>query len=156
MADVLIGLGGNIGDVAATFELALARLEAAGCRLLARSSNWKTPPWGFTDQPAFVNACARLETTLAPQAFLALCLKTETELGRRREIHWGPRVIDIDVLDYDGQTIAEPDLVLPHPFVAERAFVLVPLAEIAPERLIAGRTVAALRAAIDTTGITPA
>lgn len=156
MADALIGLGGNIGDVAATFDRAVTHLEAGGCRILARSSNWKTPPWGLTDQPAFVNACIRLETNLSARALLDLCLATENALGRRREIHWGPRTLDLDVLDYDGLTIAEPGLVLPHPFVAERAFVLVPLAEIAPDRVIAGRTVAALRAAVDTTGIEPA
>ena len=153
MADALVALGGNLGDVAATFEAALAALEAGGCRILARSSNWRTPPWGFTEQPAFVNACVRLETELSPRALLTLCLATEDALGRRREIHWGPRTLDLDVLDYDGLTIVEPGLTLPHPLIAERAFVLVPLCEIAPDRVIAGRTVAALRASIDTAGI---
>jgi 2-amino-4-hydroxy-6-hydroxymethyldihydropteridine diphosphokinase len=153
MADVLLGLGGNLGDVASTFDAALERLADHGCRILARSSNWKTPPWGFTDQPAFVNACVRLETELEPHALLKLCLKIENELGRRREIRWGPRTLDIDLLDYDDRVIADPDLVLPHPFIGERAFVLVPLAEIAPERRLSGRTVADMLDRIDTAGI---
>lgn len=153
MAEALIGLGGNLGDVAATFEAAIARLAAGGCRLAARSSNWSTPPWGFTDQPAFVNAAIAVETALDPHALLTLCLATEAALGRVRTVRWGPRVIDLDLLDVAGVTLDEPDLVLPHPRIAERAFVLVPLAEIVPDRVIAGRTVAAMAAAIDRTGI---
>lgn len=153
MPEALIGLGGNLGDVAATLEAALAGLEAGGARIVARSSNWKTPPWGVTDQPAFVNACALVATDLDPRALLDLCLATEQALGRRREVKWGPRVIDLDVLDYDGRTIAEPGLTLPHPFLTERAFVLVPLAEIVPDRVVAGARVADHLARLDTTGV---
>jgi 2-amino-4-hydroxy-6-hydroxymethyldihydropteridine diphosphokinase len=153
MAEALIGLGGNLGDVAATLDAALARLEAGGARVRARSSNWKTPPWGVTDQPAFVNACVLVETALSPRELLDLCLTVETSLGRRREAKWGPRVIDLDVLDYDGRTVSEPGLILPHPFLTERAFVLVPLAEIAPDRVIAGATVRDHLAKIDTSGV---
>lgn len=151
--DALVGLGGNLGDVAATFGAALAALEAGGCRILARSSLWRTPPWGKTDQPAFLNACVRLETDLAPPALLALCLTTETALGRVRTEKWGPRTLDLDLLDVAGVTLATPDLTLPHPWIAERAFVLTPLAEIAPERLIGGRRVADMAAAIDRAGL---
>lgn len=153
MADALIGLGGNLGDVAATFRTALARLEAGGCRIVATSSIWKTPPWGVTDQPPFLNACLRVETALTPRALLDLCLATETALGRVRDRKWGPRTLDLDVLDVDGRAVAEPGLTLPHPFLAERAFVLIPLAEIVPDRVIAGRTVAAMAAAIDAGGL---
>ena len=153
MADALIGLGGNLGDVAATFEAALARLAAAGVAVVARSSIWRTPPWGKTDQPAFLNACVRVETSLSPRALLDLCLATETALGRVRTDRWGPRTLDLDLLDVDGATVAEPGLTLPHPWIAERAFVLLPLAEIAPDRLIAGRRVADMAAAIDATGL---
>ena len=153
MADALLGLGGNLGDVAATFAAALAALEAGGARVVARSSLWRTPPWGMTDQPAFLNACVRVETDLAPRALLDLCLATETALGRVRTQKWGPRTLDLDVLDVDGRSVVEPGLTLPHPFVAERAFVLLPLAEIAPERVIAGRRIADMAAAIDAAGL---
>jgi 2-amino-4-hydroxy-6-hydroxymethyldihydropteridine diphosphokinase len=153
MAEALIGLGGNLGDVATTLERALERLEAGGARVLARSSNWQTPPWGVTDQPAFVNACVLVETALGPRALLDLCLATETALGRRREMKWGPRVIDLDVLDYDGREVDEPGLRLPHPHLAERAFVLVPLAEIVPDRVVAGARVRDHLAKIDATGV---
>lgn len=153
MPDALIGLGGNLGDVGATFRAALAALEAGGCRILAASSIWKTPPWGRTDQPAFLNACIRVETDLAPRALLDLCLSTETALGRVRSEKWGPRTLDLDVLDVDGRTVDEPGLVLPHPFLAERAFVLLPLAEIVADRTIGGRTVAAMAAAVDASGL---
>ncbi len=153
MPEALIGLGGNLGDVAATLRAALRCLESGGCRVVARSSNWKTPPWGVTDQPAFVNACALIETDLEPRALLDLCLDTEQALGRRRDVKWGPRVIDLDVLDYDGRTVAEPGLSLPHPFLTERAFVLVPLAEIVPDRIVAGASVRAHLARIDATGV---
>lgn len=149
MADALIGLGGNLGEVAATFREALRLLEAGGCRIVAKSSIWKTPPWGETDQPPFLNACIRVETALSPRALLDLCLATETALGRVRTRKWGPRTLDLDVLDVDGETVEEPGLTLPHPWIAERAFVLIPLAEIVPDRLIAGRTVAAMAAAAE-------
>ncbi len=153
MAEALIGLGGNLSDVAATIEQALAALEADGVRVLARSSNWRTPPWGKTDQPAFVNACILAETGLEPRALLDLCLEVERRLGRRREERWGPRVIDLDLLDVDGRVIDEPGLTLPHPRLSERAFVLVPLAEIAPDRVVAGARVRDHLAAVDTAGI---
>lgn len=155
MADALVGLGGNLGDVAATFHAALARLRTGGGRILAASSIWRTPPWGRVDQPAFLNACVRLETDLSPRALLDLCLSTETALGRVRNEKWGPRTLDLDLLDVDGQAVDEPGLTLPHPWIAERAFVLVPLAEIAPDRRIAGRRVADLAAAIERGEMTP-
>lgn len=153
MADALIGLGGNLGDVATTFDEALKRLEKSGVRILARSSNWRTPPWGVTDQPPFLNACVRAETDLSPRALLDLCLRIEIEFGRRREAKWGPRTLDLDLLDVDGVSLDEPGLILPHPFLTERAFVLVPLAEIAPDRIVAGRTVAEHAARISHDGL---
>ncbi len=153
MSEALIGLGGNLGDVPATLERALAALEAGGARISARSSNWKTPPWGKTDQPAFVNACVLVETALGPRALLDLCLAVETALGRRREVKWGPRAIDLDVLDHDGQRIDEPGLTLPHPHLTERAFVLVPLAEIVPDRVVAGARVREHLAKVDASGV---
>ena len=160
MAEALLALGGNVGDVRATFDRAVALLCDGGAarpqvRLLGRSSDYRTPPWGVTDQPAFVNCCLRVDTVLTSRALLARTQSVETALGRNRakERRWGPRTIDIDLIAYDGVRCAAPDLTLPHPRALERAFVLVPLAEIAPQRLIAGRTVAAALADLSTDGI---
>ena len=166
MARAYLGLGGNIGDVRATVAAALARLDAAGARLVTRSADYETPPWGKLDQPAFVNACAVVETALDPEALLALCLKVEADLGRRRLEKWGPRVIDIDVLAYEDAsggtaatiagpvlTLQSPTLTIPHPYMLERAFVLLPLAEIAPDLVIRGTRVADAAAAMGSDGI---
>ena len=103
-------------------------------RLIARSSDYRTPPWGVKDQPPFINLCIAVETTLGPRELLARAQEVERRLGRDRahEKRWGPRTADIDILAYDDLTVDEPDLTLPHPRLFERAFVLVPLAEIAP------------------------
>ena len=154
MADVLLGLGGNVGDAAATIVAALARLEEAGVEIVARSSLYRTAPWGKTDQPPFVNACAVVRTDLHPRGLLDRILTAESDLGRRRGELWGPRTIDVDILDYDGLTLDEPGLTLPHPRLTERAFVLIPLAEIAPDRVVAGRPVRDWAADADATGVT--
>jgi 2-amino-4-hydroxy-6-hydroxymethyldihydropteridine diphosphokinase len=155
-AEALLGLGGNVGDVRATFERAIAMLCADGAmRLVARSSNYRTPPWGVTNQPAFTNAVIMIATSLTPHALLARAQNVELALGRDRasERRWGPRPIDIDILSYDDVVLREPDLTLPHPHLFERAFVLLPLAEIAPDRVIAGKRVADALSALDVTGI---
>lgn len=156
MAEALLALGGNVGDARATLARAVDMLcDGEGVRLTARSSDYRTAPWGVTDQPAFVNLCIAVETALAPRALLARAQAVEHALGRdrARERHWGPRTADIDLIDYDGRMVAEPGLVLPHPRLAERAFVLVPLAEIAPDRVIGGEKVRDLLARCDTGGI---
>jgi 2-amino-4-hydroxy-6-hydroxymethyldihydropteridine diphosphokinase len=155
MAEALLALGGNLGDVRATLDRAVVMLCEGPVELKARSSDYMTPPWGVEDQPRFVNLCIAIETTLTPQALLARAQAVEQALGRRRdkERRWGPRPIDIDILAYNDLRIDEPDLTLPHPRLFERAFVLVPLADIAPERMIAGRQVRAALAALDTSGI---
>jgi 2-amino-4-hydroxy-6-hydroxymethyldihydropteridine diphosphokinase len=143
MADVLIALGGNIGDVRTTFERAIPMIVArSNATLVARSSDYETPPWGDTAQPPFINACIRLSTAFEPRPLLASLHAIEAEFGRDRtnERRWGPRPLDLDLLAYDDLAIASDDLMLPHPRLFERAFVLVPLAEIAPNRLIAGQT----------------
>jgi 2-amino-4-hydroxy-6-hydroxymethyldihydropteridine diphosphokinase len=149
-----LALGGNLGDVASAFITALAVLGAdPRCRLTASSSVYRTPPWGRTDQPAFLNMATLVETTLRPRELLDLCLAIEQKLGRERHELWGPRTLDIDVLTYGEVKIGEPGLTLPHPRIAERAFVLVPLAEIAPDLRINGATAAELLARVDATGI---
>lgn len=156
MADVLIALGGNVGDVRTTFARAIPLITArANGVLLARSSDYETPPWGDTAQAPFVNACIRIETGVEPRALLAALHAIEAEFGRDRaaERRWGPRPLDLDLLAYDDLAVASNDLMLPHPRLVERAFVLVPLAEIAPDRLIAGRTPAQVVAGLSTEGI---
>jgi 2-amino-4-hydroxy-6-hydroxymethyldihydropteridine diphosphokinase len=156
MADALVALGGNVGDVRATLHRAIAALcDGEQVRLSARSSDYRTPPWGVEDQPAFVNLCIAVETALTPRMLLERAQAVERTLGRERakERRWGPRPIDIDLIAYDDVTVHEPDLELPHPHLFERAFVLVPLAEIAPERVIAGIRVRDALALIDTTGV---
>jgi len=156
MTEALIALGGNLGDVRETLARAIAKLcESGDVRLLARSSDYLTPPWGVEDQPPFVNLCLAVDTVLAAQALLARAQAVERALGRdrAREQRWGPRPLDIDILTYDDVVLNEPELTLPHPRLFERAFVLVPLAEIAPDLLIAGIRVRDALARLDTTGI---
>ncbi|MBN8963250.1 MAG: 2-amino-4-hydroxy-6-hydroxymethyldihydropteridine diphosphokinase [Rhizobiales bacterium] len=154
MGNVLIALGGNIGDVRATFPKAISNiLGMAQATLLARSSDYRTPPWGEEAQDPFINACVEVETSLDPHALLFTLQKIEKRFGRVRDQRWGPRTLDLDLLAYDDAVINQPDLTLPHPRLFERAFVLVPLAEIAPDRVIAGRSVAAALAQLSTEGI---
>ncbi len=139
-----LGLGSNLGDTRATLEAAIRRLSATdGILLVARSSDYRTPPWGPVPQDDFRNCCVVIDTTLAPADLLKRCLEVETELGRVREVRWGPRTIDIDVLIYGTEQVREADLEIPHPRMGDRAFVLTPLAEIWPDAPIgAGRTAA--------------
>ncbi len=156
MPDALLALGGNVGAVRDTLDRAIAMLcDGADIRLSARSSDYSTPPWGVSDQPPFVNLCIAIETALAPHALLARAQAVESAFGRdrTRERHWGPRPIDIDIIAYDDVTLDRPELTLPHPRLFERAFVLVPLAEIAPERMIAGTRVRDALTAVDVSGI---
>jgi 2-amino-4-hydroxy-6-hydroxymethyldihydropteridine diphosphokinase len=156
MAEALIALGGNVGDVRATLVRAIELLCQDGAvTLRARSSDYRTPPWGDEDQPAFVNACIMAATALPARALLERAHAVERALGRNRERErrWGPRTMDIDIIAYDDLVLNEPDLILPHPRLFERAFVLVPLAEIAPDRLIAGVRVRDALAHVDASGI---
>jgi 2-amino-4-hydroxy-6-hydroxymethyldihydropteridine diphosphokinase len=156
MAEALIGVGGNLGDTRAIMDRAIASFcDGADVRLKARSSDYRTPPWGVTAQPPFINACIAVETELPPRGLLARAQGTERAFGRdrAREQRWGPRILDIDLLAYDDLLLRDPDLILPHPRLFERAFVLVPLAEIAPERIIAGRKVSEALSQLNTAGI---
>jgi 2-amino-4-hydroxy-6-hydroxymethyldihydropteridine diphosphokinase len=154
--EVLIGLGGNVGNARATLDRAVAMFcDGREVTLIARSSDYRTPPWGLEDQPPFVNLCLIVATALSPPALLRRAQQVESALGRDRanERRWGPRAVDIDLLAYDDLNLDEPDLVLPHPRLLERAFVLVPLAEIAPQRVIAGIKVREALARVDAGGI---
>ena len=141
MAEAFVALGGNVGDIRSTFRRAIVLFcDGTEVRLAARSSDYRTPPWGVTDQPPFVNAVIGISTSLPPHELLARAEQCEQALGRdrTRERRWGPRSIDIDLLAYDDLVLSDPGLILPHPHLFERAFVLVPLAEIAPDQIIAG------------------
>jgi 2-amino-4-hydroxy-6-hydroxymethyldihydropteridine diphosphokinase len=131
MIRTYIGIGSNQGDAAASVEAAIGRL-AGVAKLVRRSKLYRTKAWGVADQPDFVNAVALLETQLPARALLLALKRIENELGRTTSYRWGPRTIDLDILTYGDERIDEPDLVVPHPYLAERAFVLVPLAELDP------------------------
>ncbi len=135
-----IGLGANLGDPEAQVRRALAALaELPGTRLLAASSLYRSAPLGVIAQPDFINAVAAAETTLAARALLEALLAAERRFGRRRDFPGAPRTLDLDLLLYGDRVIAEPGLVVPHPRMHERAFVLAPLAEIAPDIAIPGK-----------------
>ncbi|KUM27609.1 2-amino-4-hydroxy-6-hydroxymethyldihydropteridine pyrophosphokinase [Mesorhizobium loti] len=151
---VYLSLGGNLGDPAKSMAAALRMLDGDDkTRITAVSSLYRTPPWGKLDQPDFLNAAAAVETSLSPRALLDLCLDVERRLKRVREERWGPRLIDIDILVFGDRVIHETGLEVPHPRMLERAFVLAPLAEIAPELAVGGRSVSERLGAVDTSGI---
>jgi 2-amino-4-hydroxy-6-hydroxymethyldihydropteridine diphosphokinase len=143
-----IGLGSNVGDREANLRKAVERLKKAdGIEVTRVSSIYETAPVGYLEQPDFLNAVIEIETTLSPPELLAVTKSIERDQKRLRQVRWGPRTIDLDILLYDDAEVEENGLRLPHPEVANRAFVLVPLAEIAPSRrLPGGRTVESLLA----------
>jgi 2-amino-4-hydroxy-6-hydroxymethyldihydropteridine diphosphokinase len=133
---VVLGLGSNLGDRAASIGRAVSALAAAeGVRLLATAPLYETPPCGGPPQGDYLNGAVLLEASLSPRAVLALALEVERRLGRIRPdpVRWGPRTIDIDVLWIEGTTVDEPGLVVPHPRLAERPFALRPLLDVAPD-----------------------
>ena len=156
MAEALIALGGNVGDVRATLDRAIDELcDGIDIELLARSSDYRTPPVGVTDQPPFVNCAIAVTTELSPPELLERAQAVETQFGRdrSREQHGGPRTLDIDLIAYDDVTRTTPTLTLPHPRALERAFVLLPLAEIVPEGRILGVRIKDALTRVDRTGI---
>jgi 2-amino-4-hydroxy-6-hydroxymethyldihydropteridine diphosphokinase len=159
MADTVIALGGNVGGEAVVrdrLELAIAALcDGIDVTLQARSSDYRTPPWGVTDQPPFINCVIVASTEFSPPDLLERAQAVERQFGRDRvhERHWGPRTVDIDLIAYDDVIRSTPMLTLPHPRALERAFVLLPLVEIAPEARILGVRVNDALARLDQAGI---
>jgi 2-amino-4-hydroxy-6-hydroxymethyldihydropteridine diphosphokinase len=150
-----VALGSNLGDARGQIVAAFDALNSLPqTRLLNRSALYLTPPWGVLDQPAFINAVARLDTALAPHELLDGLLGIERAAGRVRDgERWGPRTLDLDVLHMENVVMSDDRLTLPHPRIAERAFVLLPLSELAPDLLLPGQgKVADLLSAVDTTG----
>lgn len=150
-----VGLGSNLDDPASQLRAAIHVLDAIAQTRVRRSSRlYRTPPWGRTDQPEFVNAVAELETALTPQALLSALQVIERAAGRERTERWGPRVLDLDLLLHGETMVDIPGLRLPHPHLHERAFVLLPLSELAPDLRIPGHgQVRTLLAAVDCAGI---
>ncbi|WP_245515331.1 2-amino-4-hydroxy-6-hydroxymethyldihydropteridine diphosphokinase [Rhizobium deserti] len=152
-----LGLGGNLGDPPAAMANALREIDLrADCAVMAVSRLYSTPPWGKTDQADFFNCCALVETSLEPDTLLDVCLSIELSMKRVRLERWGPRTIDIDVLTYGDLKQKTEKLELPHPRMTERAFVILPLSEIAPEHEVRGKTVREWVETVDTAGITVA
>lgn len=140
--EVYLSLGSNLGDRAGWLRQAVEALAALDRTRVEQISHlYETRPWGLVDQPDFYNLALRLTTTRSAIDLLRSTQAIETRLGRVRTVRWGPRTVDIDLLVYDGLALDTPELTLPHPRLLERAFVLVPLAEIAPDLLIRGRPV---------------
>ena len=157
-ARVVLALGGNVGDKVKSLRRALRAIaNEPEIELTAVSRFYRTPPWGKTDQDWFVNACALGRTSLKPEALLERVKRLEVELGRAATERWGPRVIDIDLIAYDNITLTTERLTLPHPELFNRAFVLVPLAEIAPDLVVAGVRIgeAAARLALEAAEVLP-
>jgi 2-amino-4-hydroxy-6-hydroxymethyldihydropteridine diphosphokinase len=156
LAQSYLALGGNVGNSRAILDRAVALLcDGQDVRLTARSSEYRTPPWGFKYQSPFINLCIAVKTSLTPRGLLERAQEVELQLGRDRahEKRWGPRTADIDIIAYDDLAIDELGLTLPHPRLFERAFVLLPLLEIAPDISIAGRKLSDALAQVDTSGI---
>lgn len=155
METAYLCLGSNVGDRAGTLGLAIGVLARAGLTIRARSSLYETPPWGPIPQGPYLNQVVEVESPVNARSLLFLGLLVELMLGRNRarEVRFGPRRIDIDILLFGQQDIAEPDLEIPHPRMLERAFALVPLVEIAPELIIQGTRAADALARLDATDI---
>ncbi|HEY0146847.1 MAG TPA: 2-amino-4-hydroxy-6-hydroxymethyldihydropteridine diphosphokinase [Methylovirgula sp.] len=149
LVEIGLGLGSNIGDAPGNVREALRLLRASDAIEITKvSSIYRTAPWGYKDQAAFANACALGRSKLNPERLLASVKAIEAEMGRTKTVRWGPRLIDIDILFYGTQSLVSDSLVLPHKELFNRAFVLVPLTEIAPDLVLGGRPVAEAAAAI--------
>ncbi|MDD5368940.1 MAG: 2-amino-4-hydroxy-6-hydroxymethyldihydropteridine diphosphokinase [Anaerolineaceae bacterium] len=153
---IYLSLGTNLGDRVANLQAAREGLAPA-VRMAAESTIYETAPWGYTDQPAFLNQAVQAETELSPRELLTYLKNLEHRMGREPSFPYGPRLIDIDILLYDNLVTSSPRITIPHPHLAERAFVLAPLAELAPELDVPGlgKSVKELAAAVDASGVKP-
>lgn len=134
MAEIVyIGIGSNLGNREDNCLKALRLMEESGIKILKRSSLYETEPWGIKDQPMFINMVIQAETEKSPVELLRILKSIEDSMGRLKDIKWGPRIIDLDILFYNNLILDTPELKIPHPYLHQRAFVLMPLSEIAPE-----------------------
>ncbi|HDK81073.1 MAG TPA: 2-amino-4-hydroxy-6-hydroxymethyldihydropteridine diphosphokinase [Nitrospirae bacterium] len=130
-----IGIGSNLGNRQENCDKAIALLTEKGINVLNRSSSYDTEPWGVKEQPKFINMAVETETDLTPEALLGALRQIEIEMGRQQTRRWGARIIDLDILFYNDLIMNTPELEIPHPGIRDRAFVLDPLCEIAPDRI---------------------
>ena len=151
---VYIALGTNLGNREANLKTAIEAM-LPDVNIIAESHIYETPPWGYEDQPAFLNMVVKAETSLEPEALLQYLKQLEVELGRESNFRWGPRLIDLDILFYDDLVLDTPPLVIPHPRLHERGFVLVPLMDLAPNLVhpVLEKKISALLAEVDARGI---
>ena len=151
---IYLALGSNLGDRSANLHTAIADLPP-DVHVLKASPVYETPPWGFTDQPAFLNMVIKGETLLGPMELLKQLKSLEAKLGRLPAIRWGPRLIDMDILFYADLVLDVQGLIIPHPHLHERAFVLIPLADVAPDLVhpVFERSVRELLAGVDASGV---
>ena len=149
-----LSMGSNLGDRIANLRKAISSLPPKLIPLV-QSSIYETEPWGYSEQPVFLNMVVKGETELGPHDLLDFLKQLEVSIGRRETFRFGPRFIDLDILFYDDLVLETPDLVIPHPRIAERAFVLVPLAEIAPDLYhpAVGKSIQGLKSNVETSGI---
>jgi 2-amino-4-hydroxy-6-hydroxymethyldihydropteridine diphosphokinase len=153
---VFIALGTNMGDRKTNLQAALTAMCTA-VTILDQSPVYETPPWGYEQQPEFLNQVVKVHTGLDPMDLLTFLKSIESQMGRQKTIRYGPRLIDLDILLYDDLILNDPRLVIPHPRLAERAFVLVPLADLAPDlrHPVLEQTIEALKEQVDVSGIRP-
>lgn len=130
---IFLGLGSNMGDRTQNLKTALLKMEADGIRIIRTSQIIETAAWGFTNQNAFMNVVTEVEFEGTAESLLKQILAIETKMGRIRSVKWGPRVIDIDIIDFHRQIIHTENLILPHPYYSERDFVMIPLRELEPD-----------------------
>lgn len=154
MTKAYLSLGSNMGAREDNLKRSIDYLDGhENINVKSVSAYYETEPWGYTDQEAFLNIALGIETSLTPEALLGVCQEVEEALKRVRKFHWGPRTIDVDILTYGAYTSQSAELTIPHPRMTERGFVLVPLAEIAPELIINGKKVLDWLSEVDQTGI---
>ncbi|MFZ1043838.1 MAG: 2-amino-4-hydroxy-6-hydroxymethyldihydropteridine diphosphokinase [Anaerolineales bacterium] len=156
MSIIYLALGTNLGDRPANLRAAIETLPSE-INVITESKVYETPPWGYENQPAFLNMAVKCETNLEPESLLKRLKQLEVQLGREQSFHWGPRLIDIDILFYDDLILESESLIIPHPRLQERGFVLVPLADIASDFVhpVLKKTIKELLASVDINDIHP-
>jgi len=149
-----LSLGSNLGDRSTNLHKAISHLPPK-VQLVTQSSIYKTEPWGYSDQPSFLNQAIKADTSLEPFELLAFLKEIEISMGRQETFHFGPRLIDLDILFFDDLILDSPELTIPHPHIAERAFVLIPMAEIAPDFFhpVLNKTIQELRISVETSSV---